>query len=455
MKAFFNILFLFCFVNGAGAVEYTLEDLYRFALERSERIKISEEDVVISEKTKDKALSFLFPRISTTGSYTTYHDRKISDSNSLIQPYETSSWSLRLDQTLSTSGRELVALGIAKDGVKKSRQDLISVKETYILNVTYAYYDLLRAGKLLEISKQNIERLEKYKKAAALRLKLGEITKTTLLRAEAELSGARSDLVRAQNLVRAAKVILQRIVGLEEEFEVFDMYESGMIDLRNAGEPNDVEGIEECISDQAQVGCLKDVAYRERSDIKALEIQKRMADAQVRYTKGAEWPTLSIEGAYVGRRDIPETSSLIRDNLYGGLKLSFPLFEGGLRRAEIQEALARKRQVEYTLQDLKRSVAVDVENAYLDYMTQRGILRSLVDQFAFADDNYKAVSKQFEFGLAQSIDVVDANTALVSAQTQLTQALYNYRQSIVRLKRVTGVLLRFVDDKNKTGQKAG
>ena len=111
-----------------------------------------------------------------------------------------------------------------------------------------------------------------------------------------------------------------------------------------------------------------------------------------------------------------------------------------------------QRQAEYALSDLKKSISVEVENAYLDYVAQKGILKSSGDQVAFARDNYNAVSKQFDFGLAQSIDVMDANTVLVTAETQFIQALYNYQQSIIKLKRVTGTLLQSISDMSTKGK---
>jgi len=55
--------------------------------------------------------------------------------------------------------------------------------------VTSTYYDLLKAKKVVDIARQNVERLTKYRDATSTRLRVGEVTKTTLLRAEAELSG--------------------------------------------------------------------------------------------------------------------------------------------------------------------------------------------------------------------------------------------------------------------------
>jgi outer membrane protein len=440
---FAAIIFLGACIN-VFAVEYRLDQLYKIALERSERIKISEEDVFVSEKNKDKAMSFLFPKLSGVGTYTGYKDRKIADSGAQTQPYDATSWSVRLDQTLSTSGRELTALKMAKNNIEKNKMDLFSVKETYMLLVTNAYYDVLKAGRLVEISQANIVRLIKYRDAASTRLKIGEVTKTAVLRAEAELSGAQSDLVKAENLFSSTKTVLQRIVGLEGDFDLYDVQKSASSDFKNIGNENKDPLNIQCPSSYLE--CLKDIAYNGRAELKSSAIQKNIAEQQVRYTRGAHWPILSLEGVFIAKHETPETGSIIRDNLYGGVRLTLPFFEGGLRQAETQEAMARKRQAEYALSDLKKSVSVEVENAYLDYIAQKGILKSSGDQVAFARDNYNAVSKQFDFGLAQSIEVMDANTVLVTAETQFIQALYNYQQSVIRLKRVTGTLLQSISD---------
>ena len=106
------------------------------------------------------------------------------------------------------------------------------MKEQYILSVTNAYYDVLKASRLVEIQRQNVERLTKHRDAASIRLKIGEVTKTAVLRAEAELSGARSDLVKAQNLLKFTKAVLKRIVGLEDEFDIVDTHKGGAAGLK-------------------------------------------------------------------------------------------------------------------------------------------------------------------------------------------------------------------------------
>jgi outer membrane protein len=216
----FILLIAVLFASSAYAAEYSLDDLYKIALDRSERIKISEEDLYIAERGKDKATAALLPTVSAFSDYTKYNKKKFGSANSLIQPESSTSWGVRLDQSLSLSGREFTAFKISKENIEKSRYDLNVVKENYLFTVSSAYYDVLKAKKNLDIARANTERLTKYRDAASTRLKLGEVTKTDLLRAQAELSGSQSEVVRAENGLKLAKAVLARLVGLSVDYYI-------------------------------------------------------------------------------------------------------------------------------------------------------------------------------------------------------------------------------------------
>jgi outer membrane protein len=404
------------------AEEYTLDDLYRIALARSEIIKVAEENLVISEIGKDKAFSYLLPRLTATGGVTQYSEKKFNSAGSLTQPESGSSWGVRLDQSVSLSGRELTALGISKQFVTKSTYDVNAIREDYLLRfVASAYYNVLTARKVLEIADSNLERLSKYREAAEKRLRIGEVTKTALLRAEGELSGAKSDRLQAQNALDLAMAVLARNVGIKEAFTI--------------GEGVAAEG------DVPALNVFQEKAFALRADLKSLEVQKQIAADQIKYTEGAFWPTVSASAGYTGADQYPSPGSLVRDSFYAGVGLNFLIFEGGLRRADISEAKARERQAALFYEDLKKGIGIEVQTAYLDLVTQKGILQFLDDQLAFARDNYQAVARQFDFGLSNSLDVLDANTLLVSAETKAVSAVYNYRLALLRMKKATGTLL--------------
>jgi len=423
------IMLVFFFISTpmfTFAEEYSLDDLYKIALQRAEKIKFSEENLYIAETGKQKALSLLLPKLSTFGTYARYTEAKRSITGVIIQPDEATSWGLRLDESLSISGRELIALSISKETIIKNRYDLHAVREEYLLNVAYAYYDVLKAGKALDIAESNLERLKKYRNAAQKRLRVGEITKTVLLRADGELSGAQSDYVKAKNTLELARAVLARIVGIKQDFN-----------LKEAS-PSDIK--------IPSLSSFQENALSGRADLKSLEIQKKIAEEQVQFTRGAYWPNLALSGVYTAADQTPTPQTLNKESIYGGISINFPFFEGGLRLAEVKEAKAKERQSILVYEDLRKSIEVEVQSAYLDIMTQQETLKFLQDQLVYARDNYNAVTKQFEFGLSQSLDVMDANTLLVTAERKMTDAVYSYRLSMLKMKKATGTFLKTVTD---------
>ncbi len=439
MKAYIRIIVMFfCIVlmvlmsqDLFAEEDYSLEDLYRIALERSEQVGISEQNVVIAKRGKEKAFSYLLPGISVFGEYMQYSEEKDVSSgigSFTIQPKSASLWGVSIGQSFSLGGKEITNFKISKQAVESNEYDLYTTKEAYILRVAESFYDVLQASKAKEIAQENVRRLTKYREDAKIRLRVGEVTKTALLRAEAELSGAQSELIRTANVLNLAKAVLARVVGIGGDFS-----------LREGEDGNT------SYSDELEtLSYLKAEAMQERSELKSNQIQKLIAEEQVRYAKGSYWPTLSVEGGYIRRDEDPSSPFFNDESIYGMLKIEFPLFEGGLRKAEVGEAEAKKKQADLTYNDLKKKIDIEVESAYLVLQTQKGTLKSLEDQLKFAKDNYDAVSRQFTFGLADSIDVIDANTLLLESERQLNRAQYNYKLFLLALKRVTGTLLKTV-----------
>ena len=404
------------------AEEYSLDDLTRIALARSERLKVAEENLTIAEIGAEKARSYLLPRVTALAGYVQYSEKKVTPAGNVIQPDGVSSFGLRVDETLSLSGREFTALDISKRGVTKSRYDLRAIREDYILRfVASAYYNVLLARKNLEIADANLERLTKYRDAAEKRLRIGEVTRTVLLRAEGELSGARSDQLQAKNGLELTMAVLANNVGLK-----------GISALQE-------DPLEE--GETPQMDFFQTLAFKARADLKSLEVQKQIAADQMRYAEGAFWPTVSLSLVSAGADQYPPTGNLVRDSFYAGIGLNFPFYEGGLRKAEMSEAKARERQTALQYEDLKKGIEIEVRTTYLDLMTQKGILRFLNDQLVFARDNYRAVARQFEYGLSNSLDVMDANTLLVSAERKAVSATYNYQYALLVMRKATGTLL--------------
>jgi outer membrane protein len=424
---------------------YSLHDLFVSALQKSELIKIAEEDINISEHGKEKILAQFSPTLSAFGEHTRYSESKYR-STTLLQPDYTNEWGTRIDQTLSLGGKEFTALRKAKKGVEKSRLDLDSVKEEYMLDVALQYYLALRANREVEIAGANLERLTKHRDASKKRLEVGNATKTVLLRAEAELAGAKSEMIMAENDLKISKTRLAKTAGISGSYDLKEPEPGIDSELTVQDSITREFMLEDC--GQSTLDCLQKMAFSNRAEIKSMAIKKKMAEDEVQFRKGSYWPDLSLEGVYVKQENEPSTSFGLEEKIYGVVKLDIPIFEGGLTRAEVSEARAKLRQTEYSFADLRKTVGVEVENSYLLVIREASVLEHLKAETEYAMDNYNVVTKQFKFGLSDSIDIIDANTLLVTSERKHVNTEYVYQLALLRLKRVTGILLSSVRGDN-------
>jgi len=331
--------------------------------------------------------------------------------------------------TSGTNGRELTGFQIAKDNIEKTRFDLDDARTDYLFNVAAAYYSVLKNKKGLEIAESDVKRLTAYKKAIQLRLDLKDTPKTELYRAEAELSGSETALVAAANRLRYSRITLARLVKLPMgyELELPDQIKS----------ERDYPSTEQLIK----------TALAKRVDLKSLYMADKISESEIDYYQGAHWPTLSLEGVYTGLDSEPESYYPDEDSLHVGLSLNFPIFEGGLRSAEVSQARARKRQVELRLKDLAKQVRVEVEQTWLELQTAESAMASLEDRLKSAQENYTAVSQRYQHGLADSLDVIDANSLLLQSEEGLLEAKYNYMLSVLNLERAEGIFLDNIREK--------
>ena len=404
-----------------GAPVYTLTDLYRLALGRSEQIEISRQDIRIAETTRQKAFSVLVPRFSTFGDHTRYTQ------SSPLQPDSSTTWGLRLDQSFTLNGKELIALRVTEDRIVKSRHDLDAVREAYLFQVASGFYNLLAADEAFEIAQAEVTRLETHLDSVRVRLKLEEVAKTALYRAEAELSKAITAHITARNLQRVAVNVLARLVGLSGDYRIrsprmMPVDPALTVDLER----------------------LKQEAVATRPELKALKVQQQIAADQVAFVRSAYWPTVSLSGQYINSRMEPGDEYATEENYSIGAQLTFTLFDGGLRKADIREARIQQRQAALARTDLEKSIALEVDIVYLELLNQQSVLQSLNDQLQFAQANYDAVAKQFEHGLANSTDVMDANALLVTSQRELSEARYGYQLALLKLDRVKGIFLPYI-----------
>jgi len=427
-KTSIQLFFIFSFifltqVSGFCQKMYSLHELAQLANIHSETIKIAQDDVYIAEQDKARALSVLIPRATGYGSLNEYK-------NDNIAAPDTIAMGVKLTQSFTLNGKELIALDVTKRFIETKEFSLESIRSQYFLQVAQAYFNILSAQRFLEIAQSDVKRLETHKDAVKEKLSVGNVTKTDLFRAAAELSKSLTEQVVAENNVLKSKASMHNLVEIEEDFDVVKE------DIKNLENYNDT---------------LEDIqnhALKNRAEIKEAKKKVDIAKKTIKFEKSDYWPTIVLEAGYK-ETDIkydfaPRDVSDDTEDLYIKGELVLTLYDGGLRKAEVRQAVAEWRKATNNLVLQEKNIKLDSKISFLDFTAAQSALLNLQDELISAQENFNAVQMQFKYGMADSIDMMDANTLLVTAQRRILEAKYVYFLSVLKIIYTKGDLISYL-----------
>ncbi len=405
---------------------YSLYDLAVIADKQSKTIQIAKEDVFIAKEDEKRAFSVLIPRATAYGAMTESKDADIFTPSTMTM-------GVKLTQSFTLNGKELIALNVTQKNITGKESALESVRTEYLLQVTQAYFNILSFQKSLEIVQSDIERLTAHKNAVKEKLSVGSVTKQDLFRAKAELSKARTDKVIAENRILQSKANLQNLVNIEDDFT---------LKQENLRKIDDYQTVFEEI---------KTKALKNRPEIREAQTNVDIARKTIKFEKSDYWPTLTLEAGYKKTDftyDDTSQEDYDTENFYVSGELVFTIYSGGLRSAEIRQAAANLRKAENSLALQKKAIILEAKANFLENKAAKSTLINLQDELKSAQENFDAVQMQFKYGMADSIDIMDANTLLVSAQRRISDAQYAYYLSVLKILYTQGELSELLLQQN-------
>ncbi len=410
-------------IPGFAQTWYSLQDLVQKANKLSETILIAKDDVEIANQEEKRALSVLIPRFTAFGAVNEYKNDNISAPDTLTG-------GIKLTQSFTLNGKELIALDVTQRSIESKEFALESIRSEYLLQVSQAYYNILSVQRTVEISKSDVDRLATHRDAVKEKLSVGNVTKTDLYRAEAELAKSMTVLVSAENGVLQAKAALKNLVDIDDEFEL------------------EKAPFERVQAYDTSIDEIQSFALKNRFEIKEAKKNLDIAQKTVKFEKSDYWPSVSLEAGYK-ETDIEYESGSTdveydTEDLYVSGELVFTLYDGGLRRAQIRQAVAKVRQAKNALALQEKKIILDSKISFLEYDTAKSSLDNLQEELKSAQENYNAVQMQYKYGMADSIDIMDANTLLVRAQRKISDAEYTLYLSVLKILYTRGDLTSFL-----------
>jgi len=236
-------------------------------------------------------------------------------------------------------------------------------------------------------------------------------------RAEANLFTAKTALIRAENNREIARVELANAMGIASLGE------------RALAEPAPVS------LPLPERSHAQQEAIRNRAELQQLTALKAAASANLKSAKSSYLPILSGT-ANIGYadRDFPPPG-----NVWAvGLNLSMPLFSGFSSVEQVRETSANISAIEARQSNLKLQIIKEVESAWLGGNEAAARMVSTDKEVAAANENRALAEERYHEGVGSIIEVTDAQSQALDAQTAHIQAMYDYYTALARLDRAIG-----------------
>lgn len=180
-------------------------------------------------------------------------------------------------------------------------------------------------------------------------------------------------------------------------------------------------------------------AKRSYPSIAAAQAQVEAAEAKTRQIRDQGLPSLSLVGKYsqnnqpaslgLGIPTFPATGH----EWFVGFQVTIPLFEGFVRNYQVRQAQAQTEVQQYTLDQTRNQVALDVWTSYQAMTTATENVENSATLLDIAQRSEDAAQHRYQVGVGNILELLNAQSALATAKRQRIQALTDWRTARLQL----------------------
>jgi HAE1 family hydrophobic/amphiphilic exporter-1 len=329
---------------------------------------------------------------------------------------------LGVSQPLYTGGQVTAAIRAARVGLASVDDQLKISRQSALLEVSTAYYDILLAREMHSIAVQSRDQKARFLEEAKKRNAAGTATEYDVLVAKVDLENAQPAIVRARNLVVTLRERLRYLLGrggpqvdvrgeLAVEIAPWPDYES---ELARA-----VEKRPELSDLRHRIGVSGELVTIARSgDMPRLEAR---AGAGWKYFRsgdaGADGKTWAV-----------------------GLFATWPLFDGMRTRGRVAQARSDRNTLRIEEAQLLDAIALQVRDAVNTVRDAGEVVRAIADTVGQAERLLSLAEKGYEYGVKTKLEVDDAQLNLSQAKGTLARSRRDYLIANAALLRAIGTL---------------
>ncbi len=322
-------------------------------------------------------------------------------------------------------------LSSAKANEESARLSVQDARDLVVQGVTNAYLQIIADASRVTSIQAQVDTAQAIYTRAVDQRRAGTSPGIDVLRAQVELKTQQQRLLAQQNLFDKDKLSLARVIGLP---------------------PGQVFNLADSVPFAPLAGLTQDEALRtalaQRPDYQSA---RKLVDAAKEAVKAAQaqwYPTVDLNG-YYGDAGITLNNSHGVFLLTGAL--NFNIFNGGRIRSDVEQARATLKQRSDELADLGGQIDFQVRAAFLDIRTASDQVAVANDNLALATQTLEQARDRFKAGVADTIEVVQAQESVASANDSIISALFAHNVAKAALARALGIaeqgMKRFIEVK--------
>ena len=292
-------------------------------------------------------------------------------------------------------GSSKLAVEAAKETVLATRQQLVSIEQQVLLGAVQAYMNVVRDAQIVELRRNNLRLVARELQAAKDRFEVGEVTRTDVALAEAQLAGGRANLAVAQGNLMASKEQYAAAVG----------HKPGS--LRAPGGLPQVPG---------KVDEARAIAERRHPDLAAVQHGIQAAEYGVQRARAAMGPSVKLQGTYGYTRDLNNDQYFSQGGTVS-LGLEQPIYRGGQLSALVRQAMANRDAQRGRLHATRNTVRQQAGSAWAGFASAKAQLTASGQQIEAARIAFEGVREEAKLGSRTTLDVLIAEQDLLDAES--------------------------------------
>ncbi|MBO6118781.1 MAG: TolC family protein [Bacteroidales bacterium] len=413
-RLFFGIMCLCCTANLFSQKVWTLQECISYAKQNNLSVKLSRLNDTLAKDNILTAKAGYYPSLSfSSGQNFTY-------TNDAGEGVYNGSYGLNANMNIYDGGKTYNNIKqknlegeIASIEVKQAEDDImLSILQTYI-QILYAKEAITTAENNLELSNKTLERANAMYEA-------GSISSVDVAVLESENASYNYRVIEAENAYQKQKLELKQLMELTENMEIQEI----------------------TINDDDILVTLEDVntiynkALTFVPEILAAQKDKDIAELNVSVAKGGYLPNVSLgAGVSAGHNSksdlevMKQLKSSVGENI--GLSISVPIYDKRQTKNAVVQAKNQVLVADNSIARQQKQLYKTIDELHLDCKSYQQSYMSAKANLTASEKSYDLVSKQFELGMKNIIELLNQRTALSSAQQATLQAKY---QALMKLK---------------------